>query len=387
MRRTAIALAVSVLIGATAAWSEVNFPLPGKELPEDNAFDYYLYAFEQLPPGRPWDNMASDLDKVTLQDAEVAVLEAQASLDTLREGLGKPCQAPPPEEGLATPLPYLADFRSTGRLLVVESWLRYQSGDCPGAFRSCLDAIALGQDAARGGAVIHKLVSIACEAAALRQVRKLVDLGQVDETSLTKLIEALNSAETREPPLADCLACEYVGIRQTLSKMREGGTAEEAELLGPTAPATPAVAQKALAALDGMFSEAVTVARLDDWREQVKHGDIKTDDPLLGTVAPVMRRVLEKTTQATAALRGTVLAAALGLTLKHHQQYPTDLGQLVPEALKELPVDPFSGEGFRYALVDPLSYSLYSVGPNMKDDGGTGDDIPLSPMAQSAPNP
>jgi hypothetical protein len=45
-----------------------------------------------------------------------------------------------------------------------------------------------------------------------------------------------------------------------------------------------------------------------------------------------------------------------------------------PAALEELgsvPPDPFTGRGFVYGLPGP-SYRLYSVGPDGKDDGGSG---------------
>ena len=50
-------------------------------------------------------------------------------------------------------------------------------------------------------------------------------------------------------------------------------------------------------------------------------------------------------------------------------QYPDQLQQLVPDELKALPRDPYSGEPFRYKK-DNEGFVIYSVGPNGVDDGG-----------------
>jgi len=53
----------------------------------------------------------------------------------------------------------------------------------------------------------------------------------------------------------------------------------------------------------------------------------------------------------------------------NHEQYPETLSQLVPEFLDKLPTDPSSGKPLVYRR-DGCGFIVYSVGPNMKDDGG-----------------
>jgi hypothetical protein len=65
-----------------------------------------------------------------------------------------------------------------------------------------------------------------------------------------------------------------------------------------------------------------------------------------------------------------VLVAALELYRARHGHYPQRLAELVPEELEALPKDPFGGREFRYALTGPPAYRLYSVGPNLMDEGG-----------------
>jgi len=69
---------------------------------------------------------------------------------------------------------------------------------------------------------------------------------------------------------------------------------------------------------------------------------------------------------------------ALKIYKKENGSYPANLAELVPGILPELPKDPFSGksliydrqdDGFGYET-DGNGFMLYSVGNNMKDDGG-----------------
>ena len=63
-------------------------------------------------------------------------------------------------------------------------------------------------------------------------------------------------------------------------------------------------------------------------------------------------------------------AVALRLYRLKHGEYPERLSQLVPDFLDKLPVDPFSGKDYVYRK-DGKGFIVYSLGENMKDDGGT----------------
>jgi hypothetical protein len=56
--------------------------------------------------------------------------------------------------------------------------------------------------------------------------------------------------------------------------------------------------------------------------------------------------------------------------LANDDAVPERLQDLVPALLTAVPVDPFDGNPLRYRH-DDTGYSLYSIGENMRDDGGT----------------
>ena len=52
------------------------------------------------------------------------------------------------------------------------------------------------------------------------------------------------------------------------------------------------------------------------------------------------------------------------------KQLPESLEELVPEYLEQIPHDPYDGRPIRYRRVSELETHFYSVGLDLKDDGG-----------------
>ena len=70
----------------------------------------------------------------------------------------------------------------------------------------------------------------------------------------------------------------------------------------------------------------------------------------------------------------TLLALALEIARADDGRYPTRLQSLLGRYVESLPVDPFSGKALIYRR-EGEGYVLYSVGRNLRDDGGrTSDD-------------
>jgi hypothetical protein len=72
------------------------------------------------------------------------------------------------------------------------------------------------------------------------------------------------------------------------------------------------------------------------------------------------------------AVDNRLLATTLALRAYRldHGAYPASLETLAPKYLPSVPQDPFGSGALRYRLTSS-GYSLYSVGPDGKDDGGT----------------
>jgi hypothetical protein len=82
--------------------------------------------------------------------------------------------------------------------------------------------------------------------------------------------------------------------------------------------------------------------------------------------------LVEAATLEDAILSGLEVAFALELCRQRQGKYPALLADLAPLMPKGVPKDPFSTDDFIYRL-DEEKCTLYSVGPDMKDDGGDDD--------------
>lgn len=131
------------------------------------------------------------------------------------------------------------------------------------------------------------------------------------------------------------------------------------------------------------------------WQERSMDELISMLDPEAGTWKPVARKFdPEKLTKAERSrdlaacasspmhgiLKNTVwvhaqnqmaaIACALELARRAYGKYPDRLEALAPTYLPRIPVDPTSGEAFRYRVEPDGAYVLYSVGFDRKDGGG-----------------
>jgi len=364
------ALVLGVCGASVAAPAGLTVEMPVYEQPAENAFDHYQEAFELLPAERTWDDLVSELDDADLADVETTVLFAGAALDELRQGIGKPCVMPG-ELDLASTLPYLAQFRSMTRLLMVEAWMYVQLGQLDAAIGAYRDAMTLGEDCARNGLIIHKLVSIACEAIACSHIRQTVRLGGAEEEALAELLEFLKDFEARGVPVAETLAIEYGVARRSLERLKD--KPDELQTLldaDDLPPFTLQMIDDALPDLETYYAQTIAIAKADYWRWTDEALEPPEGNKVLEAIVPALDGLRKQVAYNQADLRGTLLVVALELCFATNGAYPQQLAELVPDILDEVPTDPFCGEPFRYNLVDALTYELYSVGENLTDDGG-----------------
>jgi hypothetical protein len=208
---------------------------------------------------------------------------------------------------------------------------------------------------------------------ALKGLRALGAEAHADPDVLAALVVELADFETLEIPLAETLVVEWDGTRRSLEKWRADPQAVKAlSEAGEDPPfqATPAMLDAAERELEAHYARTIAAATQDWWRREGEVPRPESRNPVTNLISLDGTRLRARELRHLAALRATRLVLALELHLVRHQAYPESLSALVPDCLAALPLDPFSGESFCYVRVDPLNYTLYSVGPNMQDDGG-----------------
>jgi len=66
---------------------------------------------------------------------------------------------------------------------------------------------------------------------------------------------------------------------------------------------------------------------------------------------------------------------AVSLYRLRHGNAPNSLGDLIPALVADVPWDLMAGEPLHYRRTASDHYRIWSVGPNLRDDGATGDDV------------
>ena len=124
--------------------------------------------------------------------------------------------------------------------------------------------------------------------------------------------------------------------------------------------------QKLLAARKEPFPERLTNAAAAHQRAtETTSGALLLNNSWLTGYAMIVSREARGLANARLALT----AVALEQFRATHNQYPASLSELVPNYLDATPLDPFDGQPLRYHS-QGAGYVLYSIGPDLKDDGG-----------------
>jgi hypothetical protein len=97
--------------------------------------------------------------------------------------------------------------------------------------------------------------------------------------------------------------------------------------------------------------------------------------PAIFRMAGMLFPNLEAAFLKEATLEAVLDSARLGIACKiyrnAHGNYPEKLSDLVPDILKALPLDPFTGKPYVYRMKDS-DFIVYSLGSNLRDDEGRG---------------
>src|SRR4051812_7111411 len=129
------------------------------------------------------------------------------------------------------------------------------------------------------------------------------------------------------------------------------------------------------------FHERYSVATVDEKAQRVypqqsadgEHSVTNSDTPynaLARMLLPAAGTAVSKSARAQTTAQQCSIACALERYFRAHKQYPETLQKLVPQFIIEIPHDIMDGEPMRYRRDRPDAYLLYSVGWNLKDDGG-----------------
>jgi len=116
------------------------------------------------------------------------------------------------------------------------------------------------------------------------------------------------------------------------------------------------------------FNKNIWVVQLEDYHPLAlwRHHEVMSQ-----MLLPALGRITVKGLQAQVLADLTIVAMALERYHLQRQDYPTDMSELEPNQIEKLPKDLMSKTDFHYERQSKDSFRLWSVGWNLKDDGGT----------------
>ncbi len=382
-------------VGIWAAYMDYTpaLHIPAKQVPAQNALDYFKTAGKQLvyedevgtapgepnkdaKPGPPNRHLvtSANLDtgkKVsewrvfehdhlyTLADKQMLLDENRAALATFRAGLKYPYMDVY-VRSFNTRFDYYTRFRAIARLLSLESQVRAARGDWGGAMQSGLDSVELGVKIPRGASLIGRLVGIACEAIGRKQAWKAIPHLNAFQTRAA--IARLESIRAQHTPYVDTMQEEIWGAQTGLREIMKDPKwrLHASNFFGSEGDNT----QWQGLLLFGWSNRIIINDMTQFQRETLRRARLpyyiahglppipEPFDPMCAILFPVFEQARYKDI-AGSETQDALLLTSLALhayALDNGGAYPDTLAQIAPKYIANIPADPLA------MGVEPLRY-------------------------------
>ena len=382
-------IAIALPFGVVLFWNHINAtPVvkipPYPSAPNPNGYDLYVASATAIIPAVPRVDAVNDAKpptdpKIRAQRyslaRKTAWLNTNAKAFAIFDQAMKTPTLSPPDRSSTMLFPSYAQLRELARCKTTESNARWMRKDYYGALSSGLDTIQLGHDMRRGGALIADLVGIAIGA-----IGRSVTHDTVEHLDAT---QAKNASRRIEKMLAN-----RWNLDQVLTEAKYSAQARIMEVFQSPAKdwrgaffdsnSPPTLAervrcytiskQEILDNIEADYDRQIVNARVPFLQKGTP--PTKFNDPFtklfLGST-----RIRANDARDLAGDRLLMLNLALHAYQLEHGAYPLALKDLTPQYLKTIPADPFgNGEAMHYKS-DGKTQTLWSIGPDEKDDGGT----------------
>jgi len=402
-----LAVFAALWFGITNAPVEYKAP-PRLTLPNPNAYDTYVRAAQSLvckdqiwealsttpaagsefpllyrnskplPPGVP---AAGTLHRLYNSAEKRAVVKANAkALSIFREGLGQDFLLPPRTDSNTLKL---SGIRNVSWLVALESIVHRESGENGKAMTSCLDGMKMANDIAVGGNIFPALVSEAMQVVVRNEVWDIVDSLSLTETQ--EAITRLNNIMVEAFPFRSIMIEEKDTLLSMSQELLNSNDWRKQYVAWP--PAYDVVPDKYSPyywlEYAGTFRQSrrgLFLSVESDMEKQIKASDlsypeycrmnIPESNKITREIFPAYKKFRFKYEYNRCMNDFLLLQLSLHSYKLEHGKYPAKLDELVPKYVNNAPMDPFAtGAEYKYNRTSN-SYILYSIGPDLKDDGG-----------------
>jgi len=289
-------------------------------------------------------------------------------------------------QGQMPQLPHLAKLRTVAQFLEISAVSHAAAGQGQAAGNDLLVSLALARSLDSEPVLISQLVRVAFVDMTVGGLEQVFNRVMLPAKTLNQLAESFQQAEKRE-------AAGYGFTRALIGERTTDLSAFDMspeQYLNVPANTTPEEREQLEAKIkknlaedrqfcEVTFNQALVVRnepfpqRLTQEDDLFSHAETVATNKnlyLSGIFFDALNKVEIREATCLANLRLAQTAISLEkFRVDHADHYPESLNELAPNYLKALPTDPFDGRTLQYHKAGN-GYVLYSIGPNLKYDGG-----------------
>jgi hypothetical protein len=359
-----------------------------------NAFTYLQQATKRLDWPEARESELKKLMDGKAWDSQLAaeLLEDNTeTLELLHKASGMAALQIPEVKSFDEDHEYLSAWRGLVRLEVVRARNLFRAGKAIEAFDSALRILQFGHQVEEcGGLIIHFLVGSSIKEAGLLEIRGFLTNTTLSDEQMAVYMKTLGNLRVNETGLTNSFKVEYGLFVREIQKIASGqalgansplaqmgnAVATKASLSLPKTMALTAELYRACLAAIATHKSRVPPHPFDQmstnrsvFRKLI--GGNMTGEILVDMSKASLEAVLNKKCRENTSVAATQLLIALRCYHRQHGKLPESLDALVPEYLPAVPLDDFDGKPLRYL---PAKKLIYSIGDNLKDDGGKAED-------------
>jgi hypothetical protein len=353
-------------------------PETGEEVPWEQRTAHERYS--DMADGLKWDEALTG--EVLQRNAEALAL--------LERGLACPAAQGPEIKTLMDEMPYLLGLVALSRVLDLRAQAKARRGDHAGAFADAVMAVRFGHAVeGSGGCTTTWLVGATIKSRGFACVRRLVaGPAGVPPAHLKRLASDLAPFGARTEGLAEAFRVEYTGACWAIEEIASGRMGmddiQSADLLRTRRRALtrpfllkPNRTKARFTALYrslirntsrpyGDLEPSAVPQPLQPSIARVLAGNV-LGDILFNLLVPSLEALVHQKCHKNVEVGATRTLLAMRAYALEKGRLPLTLEELVPDYLDAVPLDGFDGQPLRY---NPDKKVVYSVGKDLKDDGG-----------------
>ncbi len=350
--------------------SIIKYPLTYDELYVQMKYPTYIAASE------------SNFATASLAEMQALARANAPSFAALRTGFRYDYRGTPRRSFSDHHQPYeFPQFFTLAKYLLVDGRIKRLSGDWRGAAKDAIDCLRVGADIPHGSALIGFRGGMEIQGMGWGDIEETI--GHLDAAQARDAARQMEEVAGRQTSFADALQEEQWDTQASLLELFQGANWRQELMHAAGQRGKPSFAMNFISKRQVLhdythyLDALIATAKLPYATAVTIAAPPLPDDPFARMLAPAPALGKVRQQDAECLAENSLLMLEFALHAYHQERgsYPITLEKLTPVYLQSTPSDPCgAGESLHYRRTGQ-GYTLYSCGPNGKDDHGTGDDI------------